>query len=139
MTILILKSLTCITLCFQLVTYGQCKGPYPRPIFRGFPAELAVESANSILESADSTKDSVIVGRLSILNMFDILNLWSRPPRVGRLLESADYWSRPTLESADYWSRPTIGVGRLLESADYWSRPTIGVGRRQIGLVGTGL
>ena len=45
-----------------------------RPIFRGSAAELVVESADSNPESADSTTDSVIVGRLSLSNMFDILN-----------------------------------------------------------------
>ena len=41
------------------------------PIFRG----SAVESVDSALETADSTTDSVIVGRLAILNMFNILGL----------------------------------------------------------------
>ena len=45
-----------------------------RPILRGFEAELVVESADSIPESADSTTDLMIVGRLSISNMFNILN-----------------------------------------------------------------
>ena len=35
-----------------------------RPIFRGFVAESAVESADSIPESGESTDDSVIVGQL---------------------------------------------------------------------------
>ena len=58
-----------------------------RPIFREIAAESVVESADS---GIDSTTDSVIVGHLSILNMFNILN----PP-----------------ESAD-GSRLTIGVGQ---------------------------
>ena len=45
-----------------------------RPIFRGFLAESAVESSDSIPESADYTTDSVIVGRLPLSNMFTILN-----------------------------------------------------------------
>ena len=64
-----------------------------RPILRGFIADSAVESADSIPESADSTTDFTnftIVGRLSISNMFVILN---------------------PLESADD-SRLTIAVGR---------------------------
>ena len=44
-----------------------------RPIFRGFLAESVVELADSTAELADSSTDSVIVGRLSLSNMFDIL------------------------------------------------------------------
>ena len=62
-----------------------------RPIFKGIIAKSAVESADSILESADSTTDFTIVGRLSISNMFNI--------------------STPT-QSADS-SRSTIAVGGL--------------------------
>ena len=40
-----------------------------RPIFRGFAAELAEESADSIPESADSTTDFVVVGRLPVLRI----------------------------------------------------------------------
>ena len=54
-----------------------------RPIFTASAVELAVESA-------DSTINSVIVGQLPQLNMFDILN---------------------PLELADR-NRPTIAVGR---------------------------
>ena len=61
-----------------------------RPILRGFEAESAVESADFIPESADSTTDFTLVGRLSISNMFNILK---------------------PLESAD-GNRPTIAVGR---------------------------
>ena len=43
-----------------------------RPISRGIIAESAVESADSISESADSTTDFTILGRLSISNMFII-------------------------------------------------------------------
>ena len=43
-----------------------------RLILRGFVADSAVESADSIPESADSTTDFTIVGRLSISNMFNI-------------------------------------------------------------------
>ena len=43
-----------------------------RPILRGFVAESAVESADSIPESADSTTDFTIVGRFSISNIFNI-------------------------------------------------------------------
>ena len=57
-----------------------------RAIFRGFRAESAVESVDSIPESADYTTDSVIVGRLPLSNMFNILNP----------LELADYCRRPT-------------------------------------------
>ena len=41
---------------------GRLKARTHRPIFRGFVAESAVESADSIPESADSTTDCVIVG-----------------------------------------------------------------------------
>ena len=61
-----------------------------RLILRGFSAESAVEWADSILESADSTIDFTIVGRLSISNMFNILD---------------------PLESA-HGSQPTVGVGQ---------------------------
>ena len=61
-----------------------------RPILRGFEAESAVESSDSIPELADSTTDFTIVGRLSISNMFNILK---------------------PLESAN-GNRPTIAVGR---------------------------
>ena len=54
-----------------------------RPIFRGFAAESVVESADSWIESADSTTDFTKVGQLSLSNMFDIR-------------ESADYCRRPT-------------------------------------------
>ena len=52
--------------------------------------ESVVKLADSAVESADSTTDSVIVGRLSLSNMFNIL----------RPLESAD------------GNRLTIRVGR---------------------------
>ena len=45
-----------------------------RPIFRGFVAESAVDSFDSIPESADYTTDSVIVGRLPLSYIFTILN-----------------------------------------------------------------
>ena len=61
-----------------------------RPIFTGSSEESAVESANSTAEWADSTTDSVIVGRLALSNMFNILS---------------------PLESTD-GNRPIIGVGR---------------------------
>ena len=60
------------------------------PILATSGLESAVELADSTIESADSTIDSVIIGRLSLLNRFNILN---------------------PLESVD-GSRPTIGVGR---------------------------
>ena len=53
-------------------TIKTLKAHIHRPIFRGIVAESAVESANSIPESADSTTDFTIVGRLSISNMFNI-------------------------------------------------------------------
>ena len=43
-----------------------------RPIFRGLAAESTVKSANSIPQSTDSTTHFVIVGRLPVLNMFNI-------------------------------------------------------------------
>ena len=43
------------------------------PIFRGFVAESAVESTDSIPEWADYTTDFVILCRLPLSNMFDIL------------------------------------------------------------------
>ena len=58
--------------------------------FRGFAAESVVESADSIPESADSTTDFVIVGRLPVLNMFNISTPIKSPTLVGRLLPSAD-------------------------------------------------
>ena len=61
--------------------YVLLKARTQRPIFRGFAAELVVDSAYSIPESADSTTNSV---------MFNILNP----------LELAD-GSRCSLESAD--------------------------------------
>ena len=48
--------------------------------------EMAVESADSTIESDVSTTNSVIVSQLPLLNMFNILN------PVG----SADYCRRPT-------------------------------------------
>ena len=52
-----------------------------RSIFRGFVAESVLESADSSPESAVSTTDSMLVGRLSV-NMFNIdENRWT----VGRL------------------------------------------------------
>ena len=65
----------------------------------GFEAESVVESADSIPESADSTTDFTIVGRLSISNMFNILK---------------------PLESADA-NRLTIAVGR-------WQMDLVGTG-----------
>ena len=58
----------------KLYTTDCLKAHSHRPIFRGFLAESAVESADSIKESADYTTDSVIVGRLPLSNMFNILN-----------------------------------------------------------------
>ena len=43
-----------------------------RPIFTGSTAELVVESGDSNPESADSNTGFVIVGRLPVLNMFNI-------------------------------------------------------------------
>ena len=60
------------------------------PIFRGFVAESAVESVDSIPEPADYTTDSVIVCRLPLSNMFNILS---------------------PLESAE-GRRRTVGVGQ---------------------------
>ena len=78
-----------------MCTVFQSKSLYARthrPIFRGFAAELAVESADSKIESADSTTDSVIVGRLSILNTFNVLNPLESADsnEVCQLLESAE-------------------------------------------------
>ena len=53
---------------------GTLKAHTHRPIFRGFLAELAVESADSIPESADYTTDSEIVGRLPLSNVSNIYN-----------------------------------------------------------------
>ena len=61
-----------------------------RSIFTVSSEESAVESSDSSAEWADSTTDSVIVGRLALSNMFNILS---------------------PLESAD-GNRPTIRVGR---------------------------
>ena len=62
-----------------------------RPIFRGFSEESSVELADSITESATSTTNFVIVGRLPVLNMFNI----STPIQLANS------------------SRPTIAVGGL--------------------------
>ena len=70
-----------------------------RPIFRGLAAESAVESANSIPESADSTADFVIVIRLPVLNMFNI----STP------IQSADF-SRSTI-AVGGWQIGLVGMG----------------------------
>ena len=43
------------------------KGPYPAE-------ESAIDSADFTAQSADSTADSMIVGRLALSNMFNILN-----------------------------------------------------------------
>ena len=68
------------------VNFHSLKARTHRPILRGFEAESAVESADSMPESADSTADFTIVSRLFISNMFNIL----------KPLESAnDYCSRP--------------------------------------------
>ena len=66
------------------------KARTPRPILREFAAEPVTESADYTPESADYTTDSVIVGRLSLSNKFDLLN---------------------PLELAD-GKRPTFAVGR---------------------------
>ena len=58
-------------LIFIKTTCTQSKVHAHRPIFRGFLAELVVES---IPESADYTTDSVIVRRLPLSNMFNIFN-----------------------------------------------------------------
>ena len=62
-------------------------------------AESAVESANFTAESADSTTDSVIVGRLPLLNMFNIL----------KPLESAD-GNRPNI-TVGRWEMSSVGTG----------------------------
>ena len=93
-------------------TWRQCvKARTHRPIFRGFSAESAVESADSIPESSDSTTDFPIVGRLSLSNMFDILLVHP----VGQR-ESADYCRRPTANCSS-------GYGPLPTRATY-NRPT---------------
>ena len=79
------------SIAFNYFLFWSLKAHTHRPIFRGIIAELAVESADSIPESADSTTDFTIVGRLSVSNMFNI--------------------STPT-QSA-FFSRPTIAVGGL--------------------------
>ena len=68
---------------------GHFKARTHRAIFTGSAAESVIESADVFAESAGSTSDSVIVGHLSLSNMFNILSL---------------------LESAD-GNRPTIRVG----------------------------
>ena len=82
--------------------YQRLKAHTHRPILNGFAVESAVESADSIPESADSTTDFTVVGRLSLSNMFDMLLL--QP--VGRQ-ESADFCRQPTAN----WSS---GYGPLL-------------------------
>ena len=66
----------------------EVKARTHRSIFRGLAAESAVESANSIPESADYTTDLLIVGRQPLSNLFNILN----PEELadGKLLQSAD-------------------------------------------------
>ena len=81
-----------ISILFVMSAIGETsislKARTHRLILRGFVAESAVESADSIPESADSTTDFTIVGRLSISNMFP--HQPSRPTRVCRLLLSTD-------------------------------------------------
>ena len=43
------------------------------PILARSGQEPAVESADSITESADSTTDSILIGRLPVLNMFILI------------------------------------------------------------------
>ena len=43
------------------------------PIFGGSAVKSAIESADSIGESADCTTNAVIVGQLSVSNMFNVL------------------------------------------------------------------
>ena len=71
-----------------------------RPILKRFAAESAVESADSIPESADSTTDFTIAGRLSISNMFNILNILGSAKR-----------SRPTVGGGGGVSKPTQEIG----------------------------
>ena len=73
----------------SIISYNV-KARTHRPILRGLAAGSAVESADSIPESADSTTDSVIVSRLPLSNMLNILK---------------------PLELAD-GNRPTFAVGR---------------------------
>ena len=56
------------------------------PIFRGFVAESAIESADSSPESADSTTDSMPVSILRVLNMLNICTL----------IQSAGFCRQPT-------------------------------------------
>ena len=53
---------------------GRIKTHTHMLILAGSELELAVESADSTTESAGCSTDSVIVGRLFVLNMFNILN-----------------------------------------------------------------
>ena len=70
-----------VTVSFEPMSLSL-KARTHRLIFTGSKAESVVELADS-----DSTTDSVIVGRLSVLNMFNILNPLKS---ADSLLESAD-------------------------------------------------
>ena len=76
-----------------------------RPTFTGSAAESVVESANSAAEAADNTTNSVIVGRLSLSNMFDILSP----------LESADFLQSAGGKSAQWVQALSIYVDRKHE------------------------
>ena len=79
-----------------------------RPTLRWLPVESPVESADSIPESSVSTTNFKIVGRLSISNMFNILNP----------LESAN-GRRPSV-GVSQWEIGLVGTGlyRLTETLD---------------------
>ena len=85
-----------------------------RPILRGFEAESAVGSADSIPESADFTTDFTIVGRLSISNMFNIL----KPLVIGRR-ESADYCSRPMANGPSGYG-PLVKIHYLVNTDNHY-------------------
>ena len=68
-------------------------------IFGGSVIKSAIESTDSIEESVGSTTNFVIVGRLSVLNMFNTL----------KPLESA-YGNRPTI-AVVRWQIGLVGMG----------------------------
>ena len=65
---------------------GSVKARTQTPTFAGSALESALESADSSPESADSTNDFMRVGRLPVLNMFNIYTP----------IQSDNYCHRPT-------------------------------------------
>ena len=72
-----------------MMDVGSVKAHTHTHIFGGSVVKSATESANFMAESTDFTTDFVIVGQLSVLNMFDNLKPresadGNRPTGIGR-------------------------------------------------------